>query len=70
MSLQLKPVDRISPCWQKIVLHCEERIVELQGKIAGDMAEEETWKYRGRIAELRAIIAADKDAPEIHGEQM
>lgn len=70
MTLALKNVDRISPCWQKIKQHAEDRIAELQGKLAGDMSEEETWKYRGRIAELRAILAADKDAPVISGEQM
>lgn len=68
MSLQLSNTDRGHPLWQRVVAHCEERIAELQNKLSGDCNQEETWKYRGRIAELKAIIEKGIDPPKIDGD--
>jgi hypothetical protein len=61
MAMQLKPEDRVSITWQRIEAYLDTRIAELQAKLGGDMDEEQTWKFRGRIAELNALKAAGQD---------
>ena len=65
MKLTLTDSDRHNPLWKRMVDHCEARITELQNKLSGDMPEEESWKYRGRIAELRAILERNNQPVEI-----
>lgn len=65
MSIELTTFEKQSATWLKLLVHLQERIGVLQAQISGDMSEEQTWKYRGRIAELKALTLLDEDYPEI-----
>ena len=58
--LELLNSDQISPTWMKLKLHIEKRIEQLRKENDGDRTELETSKLRGRIAELKALLALDK----------
>ena len=62
----LYPVDKHSPLWLRFK---EEflvpRLAELRMRNDGELDENETAKLRGRIAELKAILALEQDDPEV-----
>ena len=67
-GLIITEADRLSSTWIKIMRHFEERKKELQGKICGDLDTEQTWKMRGRVAEVQALLDANVQAPIVESE--
>jgi hypothetical protein len=67
-GLVLTEGDRQSPAWTKLMRHLESRKRELQGKISGDLDTEQTWKMRGRIAEVEGLLSANTDAPLVESD--
>jgi len=63
MSIVITEADRQSPAYMKMMAHLDDRMAELTQKLTGDMSEEDTWKFRGRIAEIRALISIDEVPP-------
>jgi len=61
--IALTPGDKQSSLWIKLAGHINERIGRLQRELEGPLAPEETANRRGRIAELRALLALEKDQP-------
>lgn len=57
--------ERTSDPWMKLAEHITERIGRLQRELEGPLAPEETANRRGRIAELRALLALDRDPPPL-----
>lgn len=59
--------DRRSPVWRKIEKHIEARMTELRGNNdAISLAERDTAVIRGRLAELKNLLAlgtATEEAP-------
>lgn len=67
--MTLTPGERNSAVWHKLSLHFEERLKSLRTKndnLALDATE--TAALRGRIAEIVALTALDKDLPEFTSE--
>lgn len=57
--------DKQSVLWVGLTEHIKERIGDLQRKLEGPLPPEETANHRGRIAELRALLALEKDPPPL-----
>lgn len=68
IGLALTEGDKAHVTWVKIKRHLDARKQELLAKLAGDMPEEQTWKMRGRIAEINAMLEADKTAPIVESD--
>lgn len=65
VRLILDHADKQSSLWLKLAEHITERIGRLQRELEGPLAPEETANRRGRIAELRALLALEKDPPPL-----
>lgn len=61
--MYLTSIEKQSAVWLKLKKHMLERIDSLRCQNDGDHTPEETAKLRGRIAELRGLLAQG-DAPE------
>ncbi len=61
----LTQADKQSSLWLKLAEHMKERIGDLQRKLEGPLTPDETANHRGRIAELRALLALEKDPPPL-----
>jgi hypothetical protein len=46
-----------SAAWQKIQAYCEERLASCRKQLEGDLAHDQSTKLRGRILELKGILA-------------
>lgn len=57
--------DKNSGLWAGLAEHIKDRIERLQRELEGPLAAEETANRRGRIAELRALLALEKDPPPL-----
>jgi hypothetical protein len=57
--------DRASPTWTKLREHYEKRLATLRAQNDNEQPAEETAKLRGRIAEVKRLLAMDKDTPQI-----
>lgn len=57
--------ERLSPIWVKFRTHCEERLESARRQLESNLTLDETNRVRGRIIELRAILKADQDDPQI-----
>lgn len=68
IGLLLSNADKQSTVWLKIEQHLKEREQLLLRKLSGDMDSEQTWKMRGRIAEVSGILAAGEDVPVVQSE--
>jgi len=65
MSLIFTEADRQTPAFMKLMKHLDERKLQLTGQLAGDMTEEQTWKFRGRIAEINGLLAVNDPDPQV-----
>lgn len=61
----LAPHERNSALWQRLIKHCNQRLEDLRLQNDGDRDDQQTAKLRGRIAEVKAIIALADDLPVI-----
>ena len=59
--LLLSIEERRSPLWRKIAEHYEEKLQVLRQQNDGDRSEAETSKLRGRIAEVKLMLALGND---------
>ncbi len=58
---ELLPTDLVSSTWLKIEKHLEERLNNLRAKNDNEnLKEHETAAMRGRIAEIKAMLAYGK----------
>jgi len=60
----LSTSDRQSGLWLKLVKHMEARMTVLRAQNDGDHDERKTALLRGRIAELKGLIALAEDLPD------
>jgi hypothetical protein len=62
---KFRPVEheRQTQLWRGLMRHVEERITELRQRNDADQDERATANLRGRIAELKALLALDKPEP-------
>ena len=63
--LILTEADKRSPLWIALMAHWEGKIEGLRLKNEGNAGEAETANLRGRIAEIRANLALDKEQPKL-----
>jgi hypothetical protein len=64
-ELILNATEAQSPLWLKIKAHLEERLVEARLSNDGEHDVVKTARLRGRIAELKRIMALDKPPPSV-----
>ena len=59
MTSKFRPADheRQGQLWRDLMRHCEDRIAELRQRNDADLDERQTANVRGRVAELKALIA-------------
>lgn len=60
MTRLLNDQDINSATWAKIRTHYEGELASLRKKNDGNINTEETARLRGRIAEVKALLALDK----------
>lgn len=63
--IELSPGERTTGVWVKLMRHFEERLTELRSKNDGPLDATATADMRGRIAEIKSLMALDKDKPKI-----
>lgn len=63
--LVLTEADKRSELWLALMTRMESRIEALRRENEGDLNEAQTANKRGRIAELRAMLALHKDQPNL-----
>lgn len=77
--MKFDAIETRSAVWLKLQAHLEERLAVLRAKNDGAIAPDETCHLRGRIAQVKEILALGKpesddgvvtlDAAAIHGDQ-
>jgi len=60
----LTPAERDSALWKKIEAHYEAHILTLRTMLEGDRTPDVTAKLRGRIAEVKNLLALASDTPD------
>lgn len=60
---RLTPAERQSDAWRRLEKHLTDRLQSLRVQNDGDNSYEATAKLRGRIAELKAMLALAQDIP-------
>lgn len=61
----LSNADRQHGLWLKLASHMQEQITLLRKQNDGDHEPVKTAHFRGRIAQLKALIALADDLPEV-----
>lgn len=68
--MKLNSVERQSALWRKLEQHFNERLATMRQKNDGNLDPLETAKVRGRITELKDLIALGEPGPvDIADEQ-
>ena len=60
--IEFKLQDAQNPLWQKLKPYLEERLENLRKMNDGDHNDLGTANLRGRIAEVKALLALDKES--------
>lgn len=68
MSDVLTDLERKSAVWLKLKAHLEARLVTQRTKNDGDLSTDLTAKTRGRIAEIKELIALGEPQQKIDAE--
>ena len=56
--------DKLSPVWVVLKKHAAERLESLRAKLENEsLSEVQTASLRGRIAEVRALLALENERP-------
>lgn len=63
--IELSDAEKSSAAWGKVRAYLSNRLNELRVANDRDMTEQETAKQRGRIAEVRALMALGDDRPNL-----
>lgn len=61
--------DRDSVAWLKIKVYLEARLAKKRIENDNDMDERARARLGGRIAEIKALLALDQDAPPVPPDQ-
>jgi len=64
-DFRLTDIDRNTPLWLALRAHLERRLESQRAKNDTDLSPDETAKVRGRIAEIKALLALENPRPEI-----
>lgn len=62
--MKLDPIETRSAAWMKVERFLEERLVVLRSRNDGALGAEETSHLRGRIAQVKEILALGKPEPD------
>jgi hypothetical protein len=65
MTALIDTHDRQSAVWLRLRAHYEARLLLLRSSNDGNLSAEQTAKIRGRIAEVKALLALEKDTPVV-----
>mgnify|MGYP001574846979 FL=1 len=60
----LTEIEKHSAVWQKIMKHLEERLSSLRARNDNDLDERRTARLRGRLAEIKHLLALDQPRPQ------
>lgn len=63
--MTLEPHETRSALWQRLHAHLTERLDALRRSNDGDMSMEETQRLRGRIAQLKEILALGREPVQV-----
>lgn len=63
MKLKLKPQERTDRLWSLIEEDLKAELETLRRKNDADLTPEQTWKLRGRIAQIKDVLAIASEAP-------
>lgn len=63
--IELTDSEKSSAAWGKVHAYLAQRLEALRVANDRDMTEQETAKQRGRIAEVRALMALADDRPNL-----
>lgn len=64
-DFRLTDIDRNTPLWLALRAYLERRLESQRAKNDTDLSPDETAKVRGRIAEIKALLALENPRPEI-----
>ena len=56
--------EKRSPLWRRLEEYLDERLIALRKENDGDRSELDTAKLRGRIAEVKSMIALGKETAQ------
>lgn len=63
--MKLEPHEMQSALWQRLHAHMTERLDGLRRSNDGDLPMEETQRLRGRIAQLKEILALAREPVQL-----
>lgn len=63
--MTLEPHEIRSALWQRIHTHLAERLDALRKSNDGDLGPEDTQRLRGRIAQLKEILALGREPVQV-----
>lgn len=66
--MKLQPHETRSALWLRLEAHLRAQLAALRAKNDGDFSHEETQRLRGRIAQLKEILALSETEPVQVGE--
>lgn len=69
MNSILSDLEKQSAAWTKVKRHIEQRIEDLRRKNDGDLDPDDTARLRGRIAELKNLLAAVEPPPALASDE-
>lgn len=61
--IRLTPAERANPLWAKLSAALESRLHSARQTNDGNLTMEETFRLRGRIAELKAFLRMGEETP-------
>ena len=62
--MNLNDADKLSPVWIALKKYSLERMESLRSKLENEgLTEAQTASLRGRVAEIRALLALEKEPP-------
>lgn len=62
-EIKLTAADKHSALWGKLSTHMGSRLEAYRNRIEGNLSPDETTKLRGRIAELKHLLAIGNETP-------
>lgn len=63
IAMKFKPtrLELNSPCWMRLMEHFTDRLAQLRAENDVSKSYEETERLRGRIAEIKGLMAFDRE---------
>lgn len=63
--MELTHADKQTELWEKLRTHLNERLALLRSQNDNDTSADATAKQRGRIAEIKSLLALENERPEV-----